>query len=118
MRPIPSSSSILRSDLAAGTRPSSSSEDDWKLALVATLAYGVVVTVLASHHELWRDEVRALNIAAHSGTPAQLVRRLENEGHPILWYLLLYAGYHLTGTMLVIKPIAALVAELQRRPRE
>jgi hypothetical protein len=74
------------------------------------LVYTVAVVFVAWHHELWRDEVRALNIAAGSHSLGELVSNLHNEGHPILWYLLLYAGYHLCGSMLVLKPIAILIA--------
>ena len=80
---------------------------------VIAIALGIYVGLVgyqAFHHELWRDEVRALNIAAGSRTPLDLVHNLRNEGHPILWYLLLYAGYHLTGSMLVLKPLALLIA--------
>lgn len=79
-------------------------------AVVVTGLYLVAVTFLALHHELWRDEVRALNIAAFSHSPAELFGNLRNEGHPPLWYLLLFAGHRLTGSMLVIKPIAVLIA--------
>jgi len=74
------------------------------------LAYTVALVILAWHHELWRDEVRALNIAAGSHSLGELISNLQNEGHPILWYLLLSAGYDLTGSMLVLKPIAILIA--------
>jgi hypothetical protein len=84
--------------------------DSRKLALIATAAYLIVVSFLAFHHEVWRDEVRALNIAAASHSPVDLLRNLKNEGHPALWYLLLYLGNHITGSMLVLKPTALLIA--------
>jgi hypothetical protein len=62
--------------------------------------------LVAFRHELWRDEVRALNIAAGSGSIADLFHNLRNEGHPPLWYLLLYAAFHATGSMLVLKPLS------------
>jgi hypothetical protein len=75
-------------------------------ALLITVLYGVVVAYIAWHHELWRDEVRALNIAAGARSLADLFALLHNEGHPPLWYLLLYAGYRLTHSMLILKPIS------------
>jgi hypothetical protein len=84
--------------------------DSRKLALVVTAAYLIVVSFFAFHHEVWRDEVRALNIAAASHSPIDLLRNLKNEGHPALWYLLLYLGNHVTGSMLVLKPTALLIA--------
>src|SRR5262249_31089786 len=95
-----------------GAKPGATREQalaPWQ-ALVGTLIYAVVVALLARHHELWRDEVRALNIVSGSSSLIEMFRRLHNEGHPALWYLILYAGVHLTGSKLVLKPISALVA--------
>lgn len=84
--------------------------DSRRLALIVTAAYLLVVSFLAFHHELWRDEVRSLNIVAGSHSPIDLIRNLRNEGHPPLWYVLLYVSNHVTRSMLVLKPVAALVA--------
>ncbi len=47
------------------------------------------------HHEIWRDEMRALSIAITSPSIFHLPVYLQNEGHPILWYLFLKLGYNL-----------------------
>lgn len=52
-----------------------------------------VVIFTSSRHELWRDEVRALSIALQPESFWQLPMVLRNEGHPILWYLILRSGY-------------------------
>jgi len=72
--------------------------------------YAAVVAYVAWNHELWRDEVRALNIAAGARSIGDLFALLHNEGHPPLWYLLLYAGYRVTHSMLILKPINLLCA--------
>src|SRR5579872_6603456 len=82
----------------------------WRSALTWLLVWAAVVVAIALRHELFRDEVRAIDIVAASDSLAALVENLKNEGHPILWYLLLYAGYHATGSMLVLKPTALVVA--------
>ena len=41
-------------------------------------------------HEPWRDEIQAWNIARVSATPTALLRNLRHEGHPFLWYALLW----------------------------
>ena len=69
----------------------------------------IVVSLLATHHEFWRDEVRALSLAVHSSSLTDLVRSLENEGHPMLWYLLLSTGYAATGSVMVL-PVLSLLA--------
>lgn len=79
-------------------------------ALLWTLLYTAVVALIASRHELWRDEVRALNIACASESLSELRQNLRNEGHPALWYLLLQAGCHLTGSMRVLKVLSIAAA--------
>jgi hypothetical protein len=52
-----------------------------------TAIYGVL------HHEFWRDEMRALSIAIQAPTFFHLPEYLINEGHPLLWYVLLKTCY-------------------------
>jgi hypothetical protein len=43
-----------------------------------------------SHHELWRDEIQAWNIAKASSSPLDLIHNLKYEGRPPLWHLILW----------------------------
>lgn len=52
------------------------------------LAFGLV-TIL--NHEMWRDELQAWLIAKDSASLTDLARNMRYDGHPPLWYLLLYA---------------------------
>ncbi len=61
---------------------------------------------LAAHHVFWRDEVRALTIALSGEGVADMLRNLQGEGHPALWYLLLRGGHVLTGAKQVLPGIA------------
>jgi hypothetical protein len=79
-------------------------------AWAVTLGYAAVVSLLSWRHVLWRDEVRALNIATACASPWSLIACLHNEGHPGLWYLLLQLGYRLTDSLWVLKPTSILVA--------
>jgi hypothetical protein len=74
------------------------------------IAWAVVVSLTALYHEFWRDEVRALSFAMHSSSPSDLFKSMENEGHPMLWYLLLYGGYRATGSTWVLPVLSLLVA--------
>lgn len=58
-------------------------------------------------HEFWRDEVRALSIARQANSLFDFPIVLKNEGHPILWYILLNVGYHFIGSTIVL-PILSL----------
>lgn len=65
----------------------------------------IVIIFGIYHHEIWRDEMRALSIAITSPSFFQLPHYLQNEGHPILWYLLLKIGYsicHSTSVLTIL----------------
>ena len=72
-------------------------------AAVITAGYAVVVTWAAANHEPWRDEVVPLSIARAARSLADLAAPLKFEGHPILWYLLIWCGYGLVGRTWVLK---------------
>jgi hypothetical protein len=75
---------------------------------LATLAFALLVIALAIRHALWRDEVRAFSVATKNPSWGVLLSELHHEGHPILWYAILRAGYALTHSSLVL-PVAAIV---------
>lgn len=58
---------------------------------LAWLAFVVVGFFGIWHHELWRDEVHSAMIAFESQSLGDLVQRKAYEGHPLMWYLLIYA---------------------------
>ena len=67
-----------------------------------------VVIFTALRHEYWRDEVRAWSLAREATSPLDLFHRIRYEGHPILWYLLLYIGKSIVDTPLIL-PITSIV---------
>lgn len=73
------------------------------------LGYLAIVIFTASHHEMWRDEVRAFSIAT-DGSLRDMFAELRYEGHPALWYLLLRAGYFITGSRLVLPVLSIVIA--------
>lgn len=50
----------------------------------------LIFLIQLSRHELWRDELNAWAIAVASPTLNSLFAKLHYEGHPALWYLLLW----------------------------
>ncbi len=70
-------------------------------------AYVALILLLSVYHELWRDEVRALSVAIDAPSWSAMLADLHHEGHPLLWYVILRAGYMLAGSNLVL-PVAAL----------
>ncbi len=53
------------------------------------LCYILVGFILVLNHESWRDEAQAWQIAKQLSLP-DMFRQLKYEGHPCLWYLLLF----------------------------
>lgn len=55
--------------------------------------YGIFLLISFSihfFHEPWRDEIQALLIVQHSQSLTELIQNIRYEGHPILWFIILY----------------------------
>jgi hypothetical protein len=57
-----------------------------------TLLAITILVVNAAHHEMWRDEMNAFEIALHSASLSALFQNLHYEGHPPIWYLILWVA--------------------------
>ena len=65
--------------------------------------YALLTLIGALNHELWYDEAQAWTIA-RDNTIGGIFHQLGYEGHPPLWYLILYAFSH-TGFECTVIPI-------------
>lgn len=90
-----------------------SSSEGWQFSrsnLILFFAFCIYLSLIiftSYHHEVWRDEVRALSLARHAQSVPDLFRLLKNEGHPVLWYLILFIGSKVVASG-VILPIASI----------
>lgn len=76
-------------------------------------AFGIFATLLAlvtCRHEMWSDEVQAWLISRDSHSILSMIRDLRYEGHPALWYLVLYLPAHLWPNPAVMQVINFLIA--------
>lgn len=73
----------------------SSARKAWLLRGACALLFAVNAARLF-RHALWRDEVQAWVIAHVTATPWGLFHNLRYEGHPGLWYLLLWIASRFT----------------------
>src|SRR6185369_6341512 len=73
------------------------------------LAHLVAVAAAAHVHEPWRDEVEAWLVARDAASPLALLHQLRYEGHPSLWYAVLWPLTRLGGPALM-QGAAALIA--------
>jgi hypothetical protein len=85
----------LEPDGAGVTRPTGGVTTGWLVItlVVASAAFGWVL----ARHPMWFDEMQAWNIARSSGSLGDLLTNLRYEGHPVAWYLPLYAVSRFTG---------------------
>src|SRR5437879_13529952 len=61
-----------------------------RFALVITAIFFVIALIGILNHEMWRDEFEPWLIARNANSFIQLYHNWWYEGHPMLWYLLLY----------------------------
>ncbi len=77
------------------------------LALV--LPFILLFLVQLAHHALWRDELNAWGIAAASHSLRQLFYYVHYEGHPSLWYVLLWVVSRATDNPAAMKLLEACI---------
>ena len=66
------------------------SKTNQAFSLLLTLAFFTLVFIGILNHEMWRDELQAWLIARDSSSISELFNNLRYEGHPGLWYILLF----------------------------
>ncbi|HEY1739224.1 MAG TPA: hypothetical protein VGI86_10960, partial [Acidimicrobiia bacterium] len=74
--------------------------------LRALAAFGAVLAIALASHELWRDELQSWMIARGSDSPTALLHNLRYEGHPVLWYALLWPFarvFHSVATLQILE---------------
>jgi hypothetical protein len=85
--------------MTAGTLVSSqrsTAKSDTAFAVGVAVLFACVCGFAISYHEMWRDEMQSWLIARSSLTLSELRDAIRYEGHPALWYLLLYGVTRLT----------------------
>lgn len=79
------------------------------IAAVLVVWLGLVVFTTA-HHEFWRDEVRAWSLAKAADSPVDLYGLIQYDGHPVLWYVLLFIGTSIVESPFVLPVTSIAVA--------
>jgi hypothetical protein len=78
------------------------------LALVALFL--ALLYIQLAHHNLWRDELNAFAITWASPSLHELFHKLHYEGHPWLWYVLLWLISRFTESFVAMKVLQACIA--------
>jgi hypothetical protein len=74
-----------------------------EFSFVVWITFSILTAFIAFHHEIWRDEMRALSICKAAHSIAELFSLLRNEGHPPLWYFTLFGLYKIFHANWVLK---------------
>jgi hypothetical protein len=77
------------------------------------LTFGLYVFIVAftmSHHEPWGDEIHSWNIAKASGSFGDLISNIKYEGHPPLWYFILWLISKFTHNLAYVQTAHLLLA--------
>ena len=61
--------------------------------------FAILLALVTSRHAMFGDEAQAWLIARDSGNLLELAHHLRYEGHPALWYLLIYLPAHLSASL-------------------
>ncbi len=72
-------------------------------ALLFTFLYAFLLACFLPFHELWIDETEPWLLALHSNSYAELLYNKRFEGHPNLWYSLLYVVTRFTDNLAALK---------------
>ena len=73
-------------------------------------AFAAIVGIITIyHHEMWRDESQAFLIVRDSKNLIELWQNVRYEGHPVLWYGLLYISYHIFTSVYTIQVIHLII---------
>ncbi len=76
----------------------------------ALVAFGVVLAIALASHELWRDELQSWMIARGSASPSMLLRNLRYEGHPVLWYAVLWPFAQMFRSVMTLQVLEWFIA--------
>ncbi len=74
-----------------------------------TLPFLLLFVVQLHHHPMWRDEVNAFALTAASPNLITLFHSIHYEGHPWLWYAMLWLVSRVTANPAAIKVLEAFV---------
>src|ERR1700741_2783199 len=68
---------------------------DWLILIV----FLILSLIGIQHHEIWLDEAQHYLLARDSKNLPELIHACRNEGHPLLWNVLLYVITRFSGNI-------------------
>jgi len=77
--------------------------------LIVWGVWTALLLILILSHEMWRDELQSWGLVRSSGTPFDVITNLRHEGHPPLWYLVLWPITKITRSPVGLQVVALVV---------
>jgi hypothetical protein len=81
-----------------------------KEAFLVAIAFSVLELILISFHEVWRDELQSWSLSLSSNSFSELFFNSRYEGHPKLWYIILYCVQHFTHDIFFMQLLHLVIA--------
>jgi hypothetical protein len=98
-----------RTSVQRGDQPAARQRSHWLPNLLLTLPFLLLLWIDLAHHQLWLDELNAWGLSAASPTLKSLFANVRYEGHPWLWYFILWIPAQFTHDPVALKWVAALI---------
>src|SRR5438105_6786005 len=95
-------------EITSGSIPS----EAHRFALVITAVFFVIALIGILNHEMWRDELHCWLVARDAHSAAQLYSNVRYDGHPIVWYALLYVLTRFTINPLAMQMLVLALAAI------
>ena len=73
-----------------------------------TLLYAIITAILAFHHENWRDENQVWLLCKNLSF-LDLMKQLKYEGHPFLWFSIIYPFVRLGASVKILNIISWII---------
>jgi hypothetical protein len=83
----------------------------WFATVLASIFF-VLSFVGILHHEPWRDELQAWMVASDAHSLPELFQNVKYEGHPALWYIVLFAVTRVSDTPFAMAVVHILISTL------
>jgi hypothetical protein len=83
-----------------------------KHPLIISIIFFIAYFILILYYEVWRDEVEAWSLAFSSHSIKDLLYNTRYEGHPKLWFLLLYLLQRLTSNIFYMQLLHITIATI------
>lgn len=80
------------------------------ILLVTFFFYAAALVLSISNHEMWGDEIHSWNIAKGSHSYIDLLRNSRFEGHPPVWYSILWMISKFTHNLTYVQIVHGLIA--------